>query len=225
MEIEGTYTFAAPLERVLAVLSEPESLGRAIPGCERIMQLGPAGANGAMSLELRLRVGPGPAVYATTAEVTPRREPPEMQVKVHGRGPSGSVTAHGTLRLTAEGNTTRGDYRWEIEPDGLRGDERRALSDGAGQQLAEQLCERLGAELRDGNRRQQGAILKAETPRGRIMTVPDGAVEQGEEGNSTTAARQALWMSAGLVVGLGALALTISLTRRFRPRTRERGDV
>jgi carbon monoxide dehydrogenase subunit G len=223
MEIEGTFTFAAPLDRVFTVLTDPEALGRAIPGCERIMQLGPAGDDGTLTVEVRLRANPGAAVYAATAEVTPRREPTdastaELRVELRGRGPAGPVTAHGTLHLAAEGDLTQGQYRWGIEPSGLRESERNALDDGDGAHLAARLCEQLAAELRDGDHRPPPGVVWTETPRGRIVAVQHGQIEQDDNASAVTLARQALWMSAGLVVGLSALALTISLTRRFRPR-------
>lgn len=221
MVIEGTYTFPAPRERVLAALTEPEVLARVVPGCERIMQLGPAGQGGALTLELRLRTGPGPAVYTGAAEVIPRHAPDGVRAELRGRGPAGAVAATATLELTTEDDVTTGTYRWEIEERGLRADDLRALEAGAGAALAQQLCERLAAELRGPLGAGSVGAASNASPRGRLTAVLSGAAELAGEDEATALARQAIWMSAGLVVGLGALALTISLTRRLRSRHRE----
>jgi carbon monoxide dehydrogenase subunit G len=222
MQVDGTYTFPASLERVFAALVDPDMLAHAVPGCERAIQLGPADEHGTLTLELRLRAGPGPAVYTTTAEVVPQRNPTQIRAEVHGLGPHGPIVAHGTLRLSEEGVATRGMYRWEIEPDSLRPEQQALLGSGAGQRLAELFFEQLAASLHAGgalNGKLPGAtVVETRTPRGRIVALPGGTAVPADRPENDDWPRQAVWMSAGLVVGLGALALTISLVRRLRPR-------
>ncbi|MBF6592051.1 MAG: hypothetical protein IVW57_16200, partial [Ktedonobacterales bacterium] len=148
MRIEGTYTFPTPLERVFAALTEADVLTRAVPGCERLIQLGPVGEDGLMTIEMRLRAEAGAAIYTTTAEILALRNPAQLRLDVHGLGPAGPIAAHGTLRLVEEDGHTRGLYRWEVEPQGLCKEHQMALSDGAGQRLAQTFCERVDAALR-----------------------------------------------------------------------------
>jgi carbon monoxide dehydrogenase subunit G len=229
MRIEGTYTFPAPLDRVFTALAEPDVLAKAIPGCERLAQMGPARDDGAITLEVRLRAGAGSAVYLTTAELAALRQPAQVRVDLHGLGPAGPITAHGTLHLTERDDQTEGRYQWEIEASGLREEQQDALSNGTGQRLAQSFCERITVALREraslNAARLSGVnlnghstgILRARTPRGQIIALPREA-EPPAERDAPGLPREAVWMTAGLVVGLGALALTLSFARRLRTR-------
>ena len=57
MEITGSQTFRAPVERISSLLLDPDLLASAIPGCERLIQFGPPDADGATHLEARIRSG------------------------------------------------------------------------------------------------------------------------------------------------------------------------
>ena len=65
MRIEGTHTFSAPIARVFAILTDPDTLQQVIPGCERLIQFGPPDADGAVALEARVRFGPGSSVICS----------------------------------------------------------------------------------------------------------------------------------------------------------------
>ena len=55
MRVEGTYTFPGAIGQVFAALINPDALARAIPGCERFIQLGPTTSQEETAYEARLR--------------------------------------------------------------------------------------------------------------------------------------------------------------------------
>lgn len=114
MRIEGTYTFPATIERVFAALMDPDVLGRALPGCERILQFGPAAADGASSFEVRLRPEPGAGVYTVRIIGVAARRPAHLRVDVRGRGPQGLVTGSGLIDLVAQDEFTVGAYVFDV---------------------------------------------------------------------------------------------------------------
>lgn len=224
MRIEGTYTFPAPLDRVFAVLANPDTLARALPGCERLTQLGPPGERDEAALELRLRAGPGRAVYTTTARLAAMRHPAHLRLELDGRGPGGPVRAHGMLHLADEGDGTLGAYLWDIDAEGLPEEQRSALSNGAGQRLAQDFCARVVEALRaeptpaSPNGMPDGmppaAVVHAVTARGRIVALPRPS-RAPLAASVRLVVRRAAWMGAGLALGLGALALVVALAHRL----------
>lgn len=208
MRIEGTYTFPAPVEQVYAALSNPDVLGAVLPGCERLIQLGPADHGQLPTYETRWRPGSGPGVYTASVRVSGAERPACLRFVLRGRGPRGPVTGHGVIDLTRQGERTAGAYHWEVEARGLTPDEERALSNGAGHSFIREACERL-ARAASGELVQPG--LPAHTMRGRI------AVVRSLEGHRLTlapAVRRATWMGAGVALGLGILVVLFTVVRR-----------
>ena len=112
MLVEGTYTFPGGIERVFATLTNPDALARAIPGCERFIQLGPATANGDVTYEARLRVGDRRRPYTVTLGVKAARRPAYLKLDIRGFGPGGAITGSGSLDLVEQGDHTVAAYRF-----------------------------------------------------------------------------------------------------------------
>lgn len=211
MRIEGTYTFLAPIEQVYLALTAPETLPHVLDGCERMLQMGPATADGTLAYEARLR----PAAGVTTLHLraTPLRAPEHLRLaaRIHTR--EQVLTAEGTLDLVPQDATTILAYAFEVTA-------RLGEVDVDGRarfaERARQLCGALAAHLRRLGDEQPTLPpgMGVVTPRGEIRVVP---VETSEP--LVTAARpvmvRASWMAAGVVTGLGMLVLTLGLLRRM----------
>jgi carbon monoxide dehydrogenase subunit G len=233
MRIEGTYTFAAPIERVFAALADPEAIARAVPGSERVMQMGPAGADGASAFELRLRTEDGHAASASL-RATDARRPTYLHAELRGHGPLGSVTGRGRIDLVAQEEHTIGAYVWDVDLPALA-DERQHAALAAGQILARAICERLGEDLRlatpsptalldegvhgegvhgEGvNGRPAVRMLRLRTARGQIVALR--AVAPELPAGAHVWALRAMWMGIGLGLGVGALAVALAVLHRL----------
>jgi carbon monoxide dehydrogenase subunit G len=148
MVIEGSYTFAAPVEQVLAALGDPDMLCAALPGCERLIQLGPPRPDGAADYEARVRLRD--AVYTAALTVKPEPDVTQLHVRLDGRGPDGPFRGKGTLALTGAATSdatpqaqTVGAYVCEVEAPGLSPIQEGAFANGAGQLFAATLCDQL----------------------------------------------------------------------------------
>src|SRR5689334_19695316 len=98
MRIDGSYSFPAPPERVLAVLADPDVLRSAIPGCERLIQLGPPAGDGTAAYEARLRLRD--AIYIADMIVTPEPAAQRLCLHIEGHGPGGPFSGQGEFALT-----------------------------------------------------------------------------------------------------------------------------
>lgn len=199
MRIEGTYGFPAPVSRVASALTDPAVLQRAIPGCERLIQLGPTHPSGTVTFELRLRAGPGAAVYATQAALVVRPQDGQIRLEVRGYGPQSMVSARGTMNVAGDSAHTSVSYVWEIKPQGLREDQQAALSNGAGQRLIQSFYGTLAQVLRASR-----------------YAAPDRDSRQVARAPRVRAwARRVAGASAAKAVGLALVALFLRLARRF----------
>jgi carbon monoxide dehydrogenase subunit G len=99
MRIEGTFTVAAPRERVFAEITNPALMASCIPGCEAIEVVDPKTYRARILIE----VGPIKARFNLIVEVT--QEEPPVRVLCVTRGEEGSrasmLSANSELLLAA----------------------------------------------------------------------------------------------------------------------------
>ncbi len=221
MRIEGAYTFAAPIQRVFAALSDPEALAAALPGCERVRQLGPAGADGAAAFELYLHQDDGRATSVSVRTTTARR-PTYLRAELRGYNPLGAFTGRGQIDLVAQEEHTIGAYVWDMDVPHLA-PERVAGVTAVAHRFACAFSERLGEHLRatapveppagivDGQPAVR--VVRVNTARGQIVALR--AVLPGLPSGARVWMQRATWIGAGFVLGIAAIAVAVGLLRRL----------
>jgi carbon monoxide dehydrogenase subunit G len=120
MRIEGSFTVAAPRERVYAEITNPALMAACIPGCEAIEVVDPKTYRARILVE----VGPIKARFALVVEIT-SEEPPARVVCVT-RGEEGSrasmLSANSELLLAAASeNATEVKYASDVSVTGRLG--------------------------------------------------------------------------------------------------------
>ncbi len=227
MRIEGTYTFPGAIARVFALLVNPDALAQAIPGCERFIQMGPAAADDTTTFEMRLLLGERAQPYTMTIRVHAVRRPAYLRLGAHGRGPGGPLTAQGALDLVEQDDYTVVAYTLNVEAADLPDD--LGFAQHAAQLIIRDACSQIAAMLPDewedaspagahpgvGVSAHTAAFELAphiETPRGHIVALPSDAPSSELLGDNPWAQR-ALWMAAGLGLGLSAIGVTLGVVR------------
>lgn len=227
MRIDGSYLFPAPAERVLAALLRPATLTHAIPVTERLIQLGPPDDEDGVTFKAWVRGAGGLALL--TWRLTPVRPPESLRLTLWGHLPGGHLDGSGVIDLVASDEThTRGAYALELEaPEGT-------LDSAAAHALADAVCDRLAGLVYA-----PPAVSAAEhtehmpapmptpapvaaqlqshgitTPRGRIVTLPVVSRARSSGGAAAWAER-AVWVGAGLALGLAAISLILALAHRL----------
>jgi carbon monoxide dehydrogenase subunit G len=218
MRIEGTYTFTASAERVFEALADPDVLRRVIPGCERMIQFGPADDEGRYHFEARVRPAADGGVYTTAGSVERVRRPSHLTVSVAAQGPAGTVPLHGTLDLVTQDDRTVAAYAWDVDTSSLgpsvNGDLRLSA-----ERYAREICERIAASLRADRPELDGIaealpLLRADSARGKIVLLPPEPRETLTT-RLSPAMRGALWTAAGLAAGVVVIAAGVSIVRRW----------
>lgn len=214
MRIEGTYTFPAPIEQVFSALTHPDILGQIIPGCERLVQLGPAVGDQPPVYEVRLRRGPGAEVYTLTLTLSAVQSPSHLRVDLEGRGPDGPFSGHGLVDLVQNDGQTVAASDWEVRSPVLAGmpAERQTAWNNSAEQFAVALRDQTNSALRAASASLGGA-RHLTTPRGRVVILPRSAALLSPE--QRVWLRRAAWMGGGLLAGLAAVGLILAVARRL----------
>ena len=215
MRIEGTYIFPAPIEDVFSTLTHPDMLGQIIPGCERLVQLGPAVGEQPIVYEVRLRCGPGADVYTLTLTLSAVQSPTHLRADLEGHGPDGPFSGHGLLDLVQQDEQTLVASDWEIKSPVLAGlhSERRTAWNGSAEQFAGALRDHAISALRGKTIAPASAgVRHLTTPRGRVVVMPKGSMALEPE--------LRVWLRraalvGGLLAGLAAIGVIVAVVRRL----------
>jgi carbon monoxide dehydrogenase subunit G len=215
MRIEGTYIFPAPIEDVFSTLTHPDMLGQIIPGCERLVQLGPAVGEQPPVYEIRLRRGPGADVYTLMLTLSAVQSPTHLRADLEGHGPDGPFSGHGLLDLVQQDEQTLVASDWEIKSPVLAGlhSERRTAWNGSAEQFAGALRDRATIALRGNLLASSNASVRHfTTPRGRVVVLSKDSIALAPE--QRTWLRRAALVGGGLLAGLAAIGVVLAIVRR-----------
>ena len=114
MNIEGTYTFAAPRDVVWPVMLDPEVLAKAMPGCEKLEQTDENSYSGI----LNIRVGPVQGRFNGTIVLSDINAPEGYTLALKGNGAPGFVNGTGTMELIDEGDSCTVKYTSDAQVGG-----------------------------------------------------------------------------------------------------------
>ena len=226
MRLDGTHQFDAPIERVYAALSNPDALRAALPGCERVIQLGPPDAAGQMHGEARVTRGRGmpPATFRWTIE--PSRIPRHLAYTLRVTDPESSLAVDGSIDLVAREDQTVVAYVWDVHGSGGRSSADPSSASAAGMALLQRVSDALDAQLAGGQPHatleDALPILRADSARGRITLLPAEPTAQPVRTRLRPILNRSLWAAAGVVAGVAlvaGLAASLSLWRKRNAST------
>jgi carbon monoxide dehydrogenase subunit G len=143
MKLDGTYTIPAPRETVWKHLMDPQTLARALPGCER---LEPA-PDGSFSAQLKVGIGAVKGTYQGRVEILDPAPPERYRLKVEGKGAGGFVKGEGTLALSESAGGTSISYSGEAQVGGLVASVGQRLLEAAARQTLSQFFQAFAKQI------------------------------------------------------------------------------
>ena len=96
MELSGSHTFAAPRPVVWQVLTDPETLRRTLPGCQRFE----AQPDGSYQVTMTIGIAAIKGTYTGTVHLLDEQPPDSYTLKVAAKGGVGFVDGQGHFTLT-----------------------------------------------------------------------------------------------------------------------------
>jgi carbon monoxide dehydrogenase subunit G len=114
MDITGTYTVAAPPDKVWALLMDPAAIASCIPGCDKLEPDGVDRYRAAITIGMAAITGK----YEGTVVISEKVEPQSYKLSVDGQGRPGFVKGEATIALRADGVNTVVDVNGTVQTGG-----------------------------------------------------------------------------------------------------------
>jgi carbon monoxide dehydrogenase subunit G len=144
MIVEGTYTFAAPIERVWELLLDPAVMAAAMPGAEDLRRVADDRYEGV------IRIGVGPITAAEfTLAVTLRDvlRPSHYTMDIDSRGRFGFTRGQANVNLAAGNGGTQMVYRADLQVGGKIAGVGQRMLDSISKLMTRQGLEALSKEV------------------------------------------------------------------------------
>jgi carbon monoxide dehydrogenase subunit G len=143
MKIEGDYLFEASVPEVWSALFDPVILAAVMPGCEKLDMV-----DGSYIGEIKVKVGPIQGKFSGKVDLTDKDEPHSYKMTVDGRGAPGFVKAVATVKLAAEGESTRVSYDTDAQIGGKIASVGQRLIDASARAIVAQSLEGLHTNIK-----------------------------------------------------------------------------
>ena len=143
MKLSGSYLLPAAPEQVWALLNDPGRLARCLPGCERLEPDGPDRYKAVVKFALAAISGK----YAGSLEISEKKPPRSMRLRLEGKGVPGFVKGEGQLELAEEHGQTELRYTGEAQVGGMIASVGQRLIEGAARKVVQQFFENAAAQL------------------------------------------------------------------------------
>ena len=144
MDIEGTYTFQAPIEQVWNTLLDPEVLARCLPGVESMHETSPD----TYAVQANLGIGAVKGTWTGSVALTDKQAPSHYRLSGDFTSPRGFVKGEGTFDLTAQGSNTVVHYKGTPQLGGAIAGVAMRMIPGLSKQMANQFFGNIAQELR-----------------------------------------------------------------------------
>ena len=143
MDLEGTYTFDAPRDKVWEALMDPNVLVNIMPGCEKLEEVG----ENEYETMLKIKVGPVQGKFKGNIELLDINAPDSYRMKVDGKGPSGFMKGDGQVRLESQGDATLMHYTGTAQVGGRIASVGQRLLDSSAKAITKQSLDGLNQQI------------------------------------------------------------------------------
>ena len=177
MELQGSVTIPATVERVWQALNDPDTLRRCIPGCEEVRQISPE----EMHARVMLKLGPVRANFVGKVMLTDVRPLLGCTLNFEGSGGSaGFARGNSVIQLVPTESGSELTYTAQASVAGKLGQIGGRLMDASARQLANRFFEAIKQEL-------TGAAHEA----GQVSVLPGEHEESAASGTAPDDSRPA----------------------------------
>jgi len=199
LRLEGEYVFNGPREVVWELVRDPEALGAALPGAQRMSKISDEEYEG----EMNVRIGPVAGLFAGRVIVSDQAPPEGYTLSVEGKGAPGFASGTGRVQLIDQDvGTTRMRYEGELHVGGRLASVGQRLLDATAKSIVRQGLESLDAALQARMAAQADGVQVEYTPPTEAEFA--AAVARDMAGEVLRPARRKPWIIAALaVVALG----------------------
>lgn len=142
MKISGTYTLAAPQEKVYALMQDPAVLARTIPGCESLEKTG----EDEYRMKMKMALASFSGAFEGKVRITDQTPPTSFRLVVEGSGKLGFIKGDGLLKLSVVGEGAEVAYEGDAQVGGTMAAVGQRLIDGTARMMIKRFFDKLAEE-------------------------------------------------------------------------------
>ena len=139
MKIEGSFDMSAPQEKVWAAFLDPNTLAKAIPGCEGLEEVGP----GEYKAVMKVGVAAIKGTFEGRVKLMDLDPPKRYRMSVEGKGGPGFVRGEAAMSLAPIETGTRVSYDADVQVGGLIASVGQRMLGGVSKMLLDQFFNRM----------------------------------------------------------------------------------
>jgi len=143
MKLEGSYEVKAPRQKVWDAFLDPETLRKAIPGCEKLELMGPD----EYKATLKIGVAAVKGTFEGKVRLLDKKPTESYRLSADGSGGPGFVRSDTLISLTDIEGGTRVAYSADVQVGGLIAGVGQRMLGGVSKMMADQFFNRMGELL------------------------------------------------------------------------------
>jgi uncharacterized protein len=143
MKLEGSYEVKAPRQKVWSAFLDPETLRKAIPGCEKLEMVGPD----EYKATLKIGVAAVKGTFEGKVRLLDKKPSDSYRLAAEGSGGPGFVRADTLISLDDIEGGTRVSYSAEVQVGGLIAGVGQRMLGGVSKMMADQFFNRMSEQL------------------------------------------------------------------------------
>lgn len=143
MKLEGSYEVRAPRQKVWSAFLDPETLRKAIPGCEKLEMVAPD----EYKATLKIGVAAVKGTFEGKVRLSDKKPSDSYRLAAEGSGGPGFVRADTLISLSDIEGGTRVSYSADVQVGGLIAGVGQRMIGGVSKMMADQFFNRMGELL------------------------------------------------------------------------------
>ena len=143
MKLEGSYEVKAPREKVWSAFLDPDTLRKAIPGCEKLEMVGPDEYKATMKIGVAAVKG----TFEGKVRLSDKKPSDSYRLAAEGSGGPGFVRADTLISLADIDGGTRVSYTADVQVGGLIAGVGQRMLGGVSKMMADQFFNRMSEQL------------------------------------------------------------------------------
>jgi uncharacterized protein len=143
MKLEGSYEVKAPRDKVWSAFLDPETLRKAIPGCEKLEMIGPD----EYKATLKIGVAAVKGTFEGKVRLLDKKPSDSYRLAAEGSGGPGFVRADTLISLADIDGGTRVTYSADVQVGGLIAGVGQRMLGGVSKMMADQFFNRMSEQL------------------------------------------------------------------------------
>lgn len=149
MNVSGSYELPGKPEQVWTLLTDPSSLAKCLPGCEKLEPDGPDRYKAAIKFALAAISGK----YTGSVEFADKNPPHSLHLRIEGKGIPGFVRGDGQIELEDKKGKTGVRYQGQAQIGGMIASVGQRMLDVATRKVIQQFFENATEQLKKDARR------------------------------------------------------------------------